>query len=83
MREYNEVFKTSKDEEQEEEEEEEEIEDGDLFIGPLLSSINERVECIPDELIFRNRISLTDIHKMEKFKNYKAGIPSKVGHFFI
>lgn len=75
LREYNEVFKTSKDEEQEEEEE---IEDGDLFIGPLLSSINERVECIPDELIFRNRISLTDIHKMEKFKNYKAGIPSKV-----
>ena len=47
------------------------------FIGPHLCSINERVDIIPEEVVIRNRLSLNDIHQIERFKNYKAGEASR------
>ena len=68
------------DEEEEEEDEDDDDDDDDCqgFIGPLHRPINERVESISEHMIYRNRIELGEILELPKFKNYKAGTPSKV-----
>ena len=71
------------DEEEEEEDEDDDDDDDDDddcqgFIGPLHRPINERVESISEHMIYRNRIELGEILGLPKFKNYKAGTPSKV-----
>ena len=71
-----------------EEEEEEEDDDKDedncqSFIGPLHRPINERVVSLSEHVIYRNRIELAEILDMAKFKNYKAGTPSKVSGSMI
>ena len=48
------------------------------FIGPLHRPINERAESIPENVIYRNRLELTGILELPKFKDYKAGTPTKV-----
>ena len=72
------AIKIQKVDEEDEGEEEEVDEECQGFIGPLHRPINERVESISEHLIYRNRTELAEILEMPKFKNYKAGTPSKV-----
>ncbi|XP_065678838.1 RNA-binding protein 41 isoform X2 [Hydra vulgaris] len=48
------------------------------FVGPLLAPINQRAVQIPESVIKHNQIDLISILSMEKFKNYKAGSPTRI-----
>ncbi|XP_065653986.1 RNA-binding protein 41 isoform X4 [Hydra vulgaris] len=48
------------------------------FVGPLLAPINQRIAQVPESVIKYNQIDLMSILSMEKFKNYKAGSPTRI-----
>ena len=61
--------------------EESDEDDDAAFIGPLLAPLHQRISPLDEKEVQRNKLNVSELKLIEKFKNYVPGEPNNVSKY--